>query len=134
MTIFAAMILAAVGFIAVAYPFLERRQESVTVGRDESSKELLFKRDTAYSMLKELEFDYRAGNLSDEDYRELEERYKARAVSILKKIDDLGNEPPPQDTIEAEVIKLRKGSGFCTQCGSQRSSGACFCPDCGNRF
>ncbi len=50
--------------------------------------QLLTRRDSAYRALKELEFDLAVGNLSREDYRELHERYKRRAVSTLKRIDD----------------------------------------------
>ena len=135
MSIFASAILAILGFVAVAYPFMQRRETTVASSDGEEYNELHFKRDTTYSMLKELEFDLRAGSLSEEDYRELEKHYKNKAISILKKIDKLqADEKQPEDMIEAEVRRLRKSGSFCPQCGHRRPSNAHFCPNCGNHL
>jgi len=49
---------------------------------------LYFQRDTTYSAMKELDFDLAMGNLSKQDHQQLQERYKRKAVAILKRIDD----------------------------------------------
>jgi DNA-directed RNA polymerase subunit RPC12/RpoP len=49
---------------------------------------LLFQRDTVYAAMKELDFDLAMGNLSQEDFQQLQDRYKRKAVAILKRIDD----------------------------------------------
>ena len=90
------------------------------------------KRDTTYSMLKELEFDVQSGILTDEDYRDLEARYKRRAISILRDIDDLEKETDVEDEIERQVLELRQGKGrFCPQCGARYHESDRFCSRCG---
>jgi hypothetical protein len=82
-------LLLALGAVAVVlYPLLSSRKP--TAGApvvDDRLQDLYSKRNTAYSMLKELEFDYNSGILSEGDYRELEATYKRNAISILKSID-----------------------------------------------
>ena len=40
-----------------------------------------------YTELQELEFDYRAGRLSEVDYQDLRPRYEAQAANVLKELD-----------------------------------------------
>ena len=89
MTVFIAILLAVLTFAFVVYPFLKRRSRSVESVGDEKLQELYSQRETTYSMLKELEFDFQSGMLTEEDYRDLEARYKGKAISILKDIDNL---------------------------------------------
>ena len=89
MTIFVALLLIVLVFAFIVYPFFKRRLRSVDSVEDERLQELQSRRDTTYSMLKELEFDQQSGILTDEDYRDLEMRYKKKAVSILRNIDEL---------------------------------------------
>jgi hypothetical protein len=57
-------------------------------GSEPVLQRLYFQRDTTYSAMKELDFDLAMGNLSQQDYQQIQERYKRKAVSILKRIDD----------------------------------------------
>jgi hypothetical protein len=57
--------------------------------RIEALRELVALRDVTYETLRDLEFDFHAGKISDADYKELGERYRAEAVNILKRIDAL---------------------------------------------
>lgn len=103
-------------FAFVAYPLVvARRQESVL--EDELESELQFKKESTYSALKELEFDYALGNLSPEDHRDLEDRYKEKAINILKELDGLEVKPSANgvssaadvDDLEKEIFLARKG-------------------------
>ena len=89
MTVFVAVALAVLTFAFVTYPLLKQRTRLVDSVEDEKFRELHSRRDTTYSMLKELEFDFQSGILTDEDYRDLETRYKRKAISILRDADDL---------------------------------------------
>jgi hypothetical protein len=88
MTFIVAMVLAVLTFAFIAYPFFKRRARATESVGDEKLQELQFQRDTTYSMLKELEFDLKSGILADEDYNDLKTRYKRKAVSILRDIDN----------------------------------------------
>ena len=132
MTIFFALLMAVLAFAFIAYPFFRRRPRSAASFEDERLQELRSERDTTYSMLKELEFDFQSGILTDEDYRDLETSYKRKAVSILKKIDGLQEPASMEEEIEKQIQELRRGEErFCPQCGKKYQKGDLFCSHCG---
>ncbi len=147
MTIFLAVVLTVLTFLWVFYPFFRHKTRLSVTDENEKLEELRSERDTTYSMLKELEFDYQSGITTEEDYKELEARYKRKAISTLRKIDNAGRDGSAEtepDEIEKQVKKLRKsksktGAGvgkpaekhFCPQCGSQTGEKDRFCANCG---
>ena len=100
--------------------------------------------------MKELDFDRVAGKLSEEDFRQLEARYRARAIEVLKAIDTLKGEPPEDDeelaiAMEREILALRAKieappppsqpeappEPSCSGCGFPIRDTDNFCPHCG---
>lgn len=154
MTVFVVLLLTVLAFAFIAYPLLRQRLPSVAAIEDEQLLELHSRRNTTYSMLKELEFDKESGILSEEDFQDLETRYKGKAISILRGIDDLGKgtevedeienqvqqlrrgrSSPVDDELEKEVLSLRRSKGsFCPQCGVGSQEGDRFCSRCGTRL
>ena len=132
MTVFVAVTLTVLTFAFIIYPLLRQRLRSVDLVKEEKLQELHSKRDTSYSMLKELEFDFQSGILTEEDYRDLEARYKRKAISILKDIDDSKKDTDVDGGIEKQVLELRRGKGrFCHQCGAKYQEDDRFCSRCG---
>ncbi|MBI4186550.1 MAG: zinc ribbon domain-containing protein [Chloroflexi bacterium] len=111
MTVFVALLLAALAFAFVIYPFFKRKPAvALESAEDDRTRELQSKRHTAYSMLKELEFDFQSGILTTEDYQDLETRYKKKAISVLKEMDSLAKSADSaevEDDIEKSIRKLR---------------------------
>ncbi len=66
--------------------------------RDELNEE----KTALYRALRELEFDYQAGHLSQDDYAELSARYEAQAARVLKEVDAL---PPRREKAEPAAPK-----------------------------
>ncbi len=127
-----ALALTLLTFAFVAYPLFKQRSNRAEQIQDDRLRELYSRRDTAYYMLKELEFDYQSGTLTEEDYHELESRYRGKAISILQGIDKLEEEPDIDQEIEKQVMALRQKQGqFCTQCGAKRREEDIFCSGCG---
>ena len=106
MTIFVDVLLAVLGVVFIAFPFFNKNRAGAS-GDEARYRELHSKRDTTYSMLKEIEFDYQSGILNEEDYKDLEARYKRNAISILKDTDGLERKDTGGD-IEEQVRKLRQ--------------------------
>ncbi len=66
-------------------------------------RRLLFQRDSVYEAVKELEFDLAMGKLSRQDFEQLHERYRRKAVAILKRIDDAkACRLSPDETLDEE--------------------------------
>jgi hypothetical protein len=106
---------------------------------------LLNRKAVVYSNLKELEFEYKIGRLSDDDYRRLENGYKLEAAAILKQLDGLGVEKDLDESIESEIAARKTGAAparaqasarteSCPQCGAEVIPGKKFCADCGRRL
>jgi tetratricopeptide (TPR) repeat protein len=81
----------------VLWPFLRKRPGSagflaVAPGGARAG-ELNEEKAAVYRALHEIEFDYRAGHLSDDDYQALRGRYEARAAQLLGELDRLGATP-----------------------------------------
>ncbi len=108
MTVFIVLLLTVAVFAFIVYPFFKQKLGTVDTHRNTELEELHSRRDTTYSMLKELEFDYQSGILTEEDYHDLEKRYKRKGVSLLKNIDQLSEGPGLDDEIEKHIGKLRR--------------------------
>lgn len=134
MTVFVALVLTVLTFAFIAYPLFKQRSRSVNVAENEKLQELYSMRDTTYAMLKELEFDFQSGLLTEEDYWELEARYKKKAVSVLKGIDDLEKGSEVEEEIEKQVLELRGKKRFCPRCGTRCQEGDRFCSSCGTKL
>lgn len=134
------VILIVAAVVYVAYPLWRGRPAAAT-GEDSQARELLAKKEATYSALKELEFDYALGNLTPQDHRELEEKYKDRAVSILKELEAWGKREQArgglEEELEEEILRLRRGAKAgvkrlaCSRCQAPCQPGDSFCSQCG---
>lgn len=52
-------------------------------------RNLIDEKERIYSELRDIEFDYRLGKITDEDYRELNRRYKLKAARVIEKLENL---------------------------------------------
>ena len=110
MNTFVVVLLAVLSLGFIIYPLFKQKWSAEASYEDERFRELHSRRDTTYSLLKELEFDFQSGILTEEDYRDLEARYKRRAISILKDADVLEKGAGVGGAIEERVQRLRRRS------------------------
>ena len=120
---------------------------------------LLSQRDAAYDAIRDLDFDFQMGKLSESDYATMRERYKGRAAVALEQIDEtsrvsaatLAEEqiaklraakqvaPTADDAIEREIARRRANKGAagglrCDKCRTPYKTGDTFCAKCGNQL
>jgi len=86
--------------------------------------------------LKDLEFDHAMGKVSDGDFEEMAARLRARAVRIMKELDE---RPDYKGRIEREVESRlsqaeERPSPRCGSCGTANDADATFCKTCGQRL
>lgn len=136
MALVVALALTVAAFIYVVYPLYRGRIQRA-VPESPELKELAARRDAIYASIKELQFDKELGNLSDQDYQELAEKYKHKAASVLKELDATGERAPLEKRLEKEIRAVRQtrkvaGASFtCRHCGHEERAGARFCSQCG---
>ncbi len=141
-------ILAVTGYWVFRPLFRPESLESVSPKKRENRQESLQRRkEDVYEAIKEMDFDYGMGKISEDDYNELKSQYKAKAVEIIKDLDGVGGGDDVDKAIEREIQELRKkkpskrkggkekGAGlkinFCPQCGRKVAPNDNFCQACG---
>jgi hypothetical protein len=76
--------------LVVSWPFVRRGTGRATDRDAERIEDLLAMRDSTYRQIRELELDHRTGKLSREDFRVQDRALRARAIAILRELDELG--------------------------------------------
>ncbi len=144
-----------IGILAfIAYPLFNTPRGKIA-GTTDVLDTLIAQRDSTYDAIRDLDFDFQLGKLSQADYTMLRDKYKARAALVLQQIDALsnGNGANADADIEAQVTQLRRaktdsvedeiarvraarkaGGGFCSKCGAPHQAGDKFCAKCGNKL
>lgn len=93
--------------------------------------------------LDEIEFDHATGKLSDDDHRQLRERYEAqlRALRAAREEQDevdataaAAMPAAPDDEVEAALAAYRSTHRQCPNCGIRPEGDARFCSNCGREL
>ena len=104
--------------IFVCYPFFTRNKDTslyieeedlYTGDKDPPIRYLEYEKDHIYRAIKEIDFDYGLGKLSEDDYSDLRKQYIYQAAEIVNKIEGLALEKDdiPEDSIEKEILNAR---------------------------
>jgi hypothetical protein len=107
-------------FIVVAPLFISTAAQGSPDGTMTSS--LAERERAARAALHDVEFDFELGNLGEDDYRALRERYTRRTLAALKNRHD--RERTLDDAIEARVHALRESDGRARHNGSRTANKA----------
>ncbi len=91
---------------AVLAPFLRQRVSPLPSDAEIRRRDLQAQKKSLYATLRELEFDYHAGKLSEADYTSLRTEYEAQALSLLKELDSLGTGAPSLSTPEPRRLRF----------------------------
>jgi F0F1-type ATP synthase membrane subunit b/b' len=126
------VILVIVVSVFVMQPLLQSKNKSrqKKISSNHVAGDLLERKETVYAAIKEIEFDYQMGKLSEEDYNSLRQQYKDEAVSILKKLDTFQS----QKSHKSGSKKSTAATVFCSQCGNKVVKTDKFCSSCGSKI
>jgi hypothetical protein len=72
----------------VGYPLFKNRDKRDEIDTTEEGQyqRLIMNKESIDIAINEIDFDYKTGKLSEEDYRELKNRYETKAMAIQKEI------------------------------------------------
>lgn len=92
----------------VLRPILLGGPTSVLV-EDDRLSELLARKDAVLASIKELEFDYNVGKVSQEDLARFDERLRRQAIGLMQQIEKIAPTTMAlDDQLEREIARLRK--------------------------
>jgi hypothetical protein len=129
-----ALVTAAV-LLFILQPVVKGLHASLERDDDELTETEARKR-VALLALRDVEYDFLAGKLDEEDYRSLKSELTAEALAALEADEAArsGRGVPGDADVEAEIARIRAGmrSGLlCDDCGFSNDAGSRFCSSCG---
>jgi hypothetical protein len=137
---------AAVLIIGVfVYTLFIRPQDLPAPEPESPTKYLEERKATIYENLRDLQFEYRVGKLSDQDYQTTKTDIQKELALVLAEIDRLAGKSPakeapaPKPAAKAAAapktaakVAEASGSGItCPSCGAQLPTPMKFCGECG---
>jgi hypothetical protein len=84
-----------------------------------------------YENLRDLQFEYRVGKMSDADYQAAKAGLQTELAAVLAEIDKLKTELLKSGTIPAPKPKPALEKTVCPHCGAQFPQRLKFCGECG---
>lgn len=127
-------------FVFVTRPFWEKRQKHVR--NSTPTKQTHEQHEATLTAIRDLDFDYKTGKVSEEDYQPL------RAQLLIEAAKFIEEQKQEEQQLEALIHSRRKttqrtkcehcdapidaGQKFCSKCGNESTSS--MCPSCGKKM
>lgn len=86
-----------------------------------------------YENLRDLQFEYRVGKLSDADYQQTKLALQKELAVVLAGIEKIVKAAPPKPAQAARPAP-KKAEFICPHCGKQFSTAMKFCGECGKEM
>lgn len=87
---------------------------------------------TIYENLRDLQFEYRVGKLSDADYQQTKLTLQKELAVVLAEIEKIGPAAPAQKVVKpAPQPKAAPAEIACPHCGAHFAHAMKFCGECG---
>ena len=123
------LIAAALTFAVILYTLFIRSNDLPETAPANPLQHLEGRKAAIYENLRDLNFEYRVGKLSDEDYQRTKKDLQAELATLLAEMDRAQQKPsapPPVPTAKAPVM-----GKVCPHCGAKFEKALKFCGECG---
>jgi len=131
MTEIIGIFLAILTAVFVGYPLFQKRQPKISFALNHRAQELEARKAELYAAIRDLDFDYRMGKLTKEDYETLRDQYKTEAIGMMKQIDQATFGKPRR--VEKTAAPPDAAARFCHHCGRPINTADRFCSGCGGK-
>ncbi len=121
------LVLFVASLVFVRLPF--RQKQLAGLKAHKASEPHKGQRESVLSALRDLDFDFRTGKVSEEDYTPLRARLMAEAAQYIER------EKKEEEKLEALIQTRRavhQSTILCEQCGASMKAGQRFCTKCGS--
>ncbi len=126
--IFAAAVLLTVG--AIAFTLLVRDKDIPQAEPGTGYEHLEQRKARIYENLRDLQFEYRVGKLSDADYQTTKEALQNELAAVMAEIDKVKGQAPPK-AAPAASVPAQQPRNVCPHCGAKFPAPMKFCGECG---
>ena len=91
------------------------------------------RRAAIYENLRDLQFEYRVGKLSDADYQQTKVGLQKELAGVLAEIEKVSSGAPPTPVQQVAAVKPEAGT-VCPHCGATFPRPLKFCGECGKEM
>jgi len=126
---------------AVVGPLFRKENSLESTIIEETEWDLLQrKKEVVLGNIQDLDFEYKCGKLSVEDYNKVRAEMTAEAGAVLRQIDDIENSQDLDALIRREVSARRTKTTVsakhqtCPSCGVENPATNKFCAECGGKL
>ena len=134
-------ILSGVVFGAICIPLFRKDDTLESAIIEETEWDLLQrKKEVVLGNIQDLDFEYKCGKLSEEDYQKIRGEMSGEAARVFQDIETLESEADLDALIRREITARKKKSQSsepataCSSCGSPNPPANKFCAECGAKL
>jgi hypothetical protein len=128
--IFAAAVLLTIG--AIAFTLLVRDKDIPQPEAGTGYEHLEERKARIYDNLRDLQFEYRVGKLSETDYQATKQSLQLELAGVMAEIDKAkGQAPPKAAAAGTSAAPVRVEGSVCPHCGAKFPTAMKFCGECG---
>lgn len=134
-------ILSAGVLAAICVPLFKKDDTLESAIIEETQWDLLQrKKEVILGNIQDLDFEYKCGKLSDDDYQKIRKDMSAEAAGVLQEIETIESSKDLDAFIRREVSarkakpKSAPGTTACPACGASNPPSNKFCADCGAKL
>jgi hypothetical protein len=108
--------------------------------REQALERLSFQKETLYTAIRDLDFDFQTGKVDQKDYTELRQHFEGEAIQLLRQIDAVDPLIELDKELERQIHALHQqqrshlalsSQSTCPKCGGTLQGEGNFCPSCG---
>jgi rubrerythrin len=130
--------------IFVGQPLVTRVSSPLpTDAAEQEIERLSVQKETLYTAIHDLDFDFQTGKVDREDYTAMRQRLESEAIEVLRQIDHVDPLADLDSELERQILALRQlpalpslpatTAMMCLACGVRLHGNENFCPSCGHR-
>ena len=120
---------------AICWPLFTRHSSIDSTVLEETEWDLLQrKKDVVFSNIQDLDFEYKCGKLSEDDYSKIRNEMSGEAATVMDDIDRIESSQDLDALIRREVSSRKErvaNSHICSSCGDPNPQKNKFCAECG---
>jgi hypothetical protein len=124
---------------AICVPLFRKEETLESAIIEETEWDLLQrKKEVILGNIQDLDFEYKCGKLSEEDYQKIRGEMNAEAALVFQQVENLESSADLDSLIRREIAarksKANTATANCSSCGARNPITNKFCADCGAKL